>query len=136
MELLICTKCKESKPENPEYFPLHSKKKNGFDSWCRSCRATYRSEIRRGAYRNSISDEDLKSVISSTFECVICGDSGKLVVDHDHKTGAVRGMLCASCNLGLGKFKDDPELLEFARIYLLSSSNVKEADMYLEHRLQ
>ena len=136
MELLTCTKCKEAKLASPEYFPLHNKKKNGLDSWCRNCRATYRSEIRRGFYRNSISDNDLKEVIASTFECVICGNTGKLVVDHDHTTGAVRGMLCSSCNLGLGKFKDDPELLEYARIYLLSSQDHPEAKSYLEGGLQ
>jgi hypothetical protein len=35
-------------------------------------------------------------------------------------------MLCGSCNLGLGKFKDDPQLLEFARIYLLANSDKEE----------
>jgi hypothetical protein len=132
MELLTCTKCKEEKPASSEYFPLHNKKRNGLDSWCRTCRSTYRSEIRRGAYRESISDAALKDIISSTLECVICGENEKLVVDHDHATGEVRGMLCSSCNLGLGKFKDDPELLEYARIYLLSSQDRPEAISYLK----
>lgn len=128
----ICTKCKVDKPLSAEYFPLHNKVKSGFDSWCRSCRATYRSETRRGNYRNMISDEALKDIIETVKECVICGSEENLVVDHCHKTNVVRGMLCNHCNRGLGHFKDDPQLLEFARIYLLSyTDNNAEAEEYL-----
>lgn len=131
MGVLKCTKCKQEKPATAEYFPLHNKKTNGLDSWCRDCRSTYRSEICRGRFRDVISDVELKILKSDTKECVICGSEEKLVVDHDHKTGAIRGMLCNHCNRGLGHFRDDPELLEFARIYLLSSANNKEAEEYL-----
>ncbi len=135
MELLtkICTKCKVDKPLSAEYFPLHNKTKSGFDSWCRNCRSNYRSDTRRGAYRNMISDTLLKDIIETVTECVICGSNEKLVVDHCHVTNKVRGMLCNHCNKGLGHFRDNPELLEFARIYLLSYSNdTTEANQYLE----
>lgn len=42
-----------------------------------------------------------------------------VVVDHDHRTMKVRGLLCYSCNKGLGYFKDDPEIIKKALNYLL-----------------
>ena len=55
--------------------------------------------------------------------CAICqaptGANGKrLAVDHNHQTGVVRGLLCDDCNIGLGKFKDNPNLLATALNYL------------------
>jgi hypothetical protein len=130
--MLTCTRCKQEKPATREFFPVHNKKKNGFDSWCRSCRGNYRAEIRRGAYRSAISDEDLKSLIKNSDSCTICGDNVNLVVDHDHNSGSIRGMLCNRCNKGLGLFRDRPELLEYARIYLLASRDDPEAEEYIQ----
>jgi hypothetical protein len=56
--------------------------------------------------------------------CAICkttkpgGTHRVFMVDHDHKTGAIRGLLCAACNRGLGFFKDDPNYLAAAVVYL------------------
>jgi hypothetical protein len=52
--------------------------------------------------------------------CAICGvkeDGQKLDVDHCHKTKKVRGLLCRSCNIGLGMFKDDQKILHAAYLY-------------------
>jgi len=58
------------------------------------------------------------------YKCDICklpSDSFKewLVVDHNHTTGKVRGLLCKSCNFGLGNFKDSTFNLQNALNYLL-----------------
>jgi hypothetical protein len=127
-----CTRCKTNKPLDAVNFPLHNKTKSGFDSWCRACRATYRSSINRGKFRSVISDEALKEIKATVKKCVICGDETKLVVDHDHKTGKVRGLLCNHCNRGLGHFRDDPTLLEFAAQYLFASANMPQWDKYKE----
>ena len=132
MELLTCTRCNTGKPGTAEFFPPHNKKRNGLDSWCRECRATYRSETNRGKFRAVISDVQLKELKASTTECVICGAAETLVVDHDHKTGKIRGMLCNHCNRGLGHFRDDPMLLEFAAQYLYASADHPNWDKYRE----
>ena len=113
--LMVCTRCKLEKPETSEFFPLHNKKKNGLDSWCRSCRSDYRKETR---IPKGITDITKALKAKVLTECIICGLEKAVVIDHDHKTGNVRGGLCSNCNLGLGHFKDDPDLLRFAALYL------------------
>lgn len=44
--------------------------------------------------------------------------SGVLVVDHDHKTGKVRGLLCHNCNRALGLLKDNKEIIQNCLSYL------------------
>jgi hypothetical protein len=50
--------------------------------------------------------------------CSICGSTDKLVVDHDHISGLIRGKLCVRCNSGLGMFTDSVEKLQKAISYL------------------
>ena len=63
-------------------------------------------------------------------KCAICdkmetrkmkGVIMRLCVDHDHKTGRIRGLLCHDCNSGLGKFHDSSDLLTLAAMYIMES---------------
>ena len=65
--------------------------------------------------------------------CKICGKTvhkapenskdkqNQAVIDHDHKTGKLRGLLCHQCNVGIGNFKDDINRLMNAILYLLKA---------------
>jgi hypothetical protein len=55
--------------------------------------------------------------------CAVCAKPDpvprrRLAVDHCHDTGRVRGLLCGLCNSAIGKFKDDPKMLDKAAAYL------------------
>ena len=79
----------------------------------------------------NLSLEDYEQIVlRQNGKCLICGDLPKvrtdskgrikdrLDVDHCHKTGKVRGLLCHNCNKGLGQFKESLELLKNAVIYM------------------
>ena len=67
----------------------------------------------------------------SNNKCTVCGkehsDELPLNIDHDHKTGEVRGLLCKKCNYGLGFFGDDINLLNNAIKYLKVWENTKRS---------
>lgn len=64
--------------------------------------------------------------------CAVCGSPGiaprgkraKLNVDHDHSTGAIRGLLCHACNAALGRVDDDTNILQLMIDYLAKHSAV------------
>lgn len=63
----------------------------------------------------------------SKENCDLCGEyMKKKNIDHCHKTGIVRGVLCTNCNTALGKLKDDIYLLRKAIKYLKQSKNALE----------
>lgn len=85
-----------------------------------------RAKARKHAlkFRFGITPEHYAAMLKSQDECCgICGAhqsslKQNLSVDHDHETKHVRGLLCGTCNTGLGHFKDNPKLLENALVYI------------------
>lgn len=58
--------------------------------------------------------------------CAICGtqfENEDYRIDHDHNTGEVRGLLCVTCNAGIGLLKDSPEVLANAVRYLYGNGD-------------
>jgi hypothetical protein len=81
--------------------------------------------LRDGYYRRKfgISADEFDELLDKQGGgCAICRKrperDASLHLDHDHETGVVRGILCLSCNQGIGKFRDDAGLLERAAAYL------------------
>lgn len=87
---------------------------------CEECQSHYYSRYHfRKKY--GLGAEDIYAMVEKQQgKCGICGKvpDYPLHVDHDHRTGAIRGLLCAGCNNALGKFGDGIEGLSKAIEYL------------------
>lgn len=138
-----CYKCKTHKELN--CFSKLAKAKDGLQSICKTCVNAYtRKNVEkkrkqdRERYHNfkdkwidqnfkrkyGIGLNDYKLMLKKQKnKCAICHQScpsnRNLSVDHSHKTGIVRGLLCIHCNQAIGHFKDDPLLLKNAIHYLI-----------------
>lgn len=81
----------------------------------------YRKRNNRLQKEYGITQEGYEFLLSNqNNRCAICETISEkpLVVDHNHKTGAVRKLLCNSCNVGIGLFKDSTYLLSKAAAYV------------------
>lgn len=124
--------------KTPEYQEYQSKYREANREKARQTTAQWRNATGRESVKNSV----LKSMYGITLDdynrmseeqlhtCAICkepetairnGKPQKLAVDHCHKTGKVRGLLCWRCNTTLGRYGDDLYIWENFVIYLRSS---------------
>lgn len=71
--------------------------------------------LEHGGYERMLEEQEHRCAICQT---TTPGGKGVFHLDHDHVTKKIRGLLCQSCNYGLGNFKDSPALLQEAIIYL------------------
>lgn len=139
MDKKICTKCKKEKSIT-EFRSRGGKYKHLLKSHCNKCLKEHHKEwckknpervnqyrasedsLHRRCVRRNI---DVKTLFETfekqSYKCKICSVSVTLensAIDHNHNTGELRGVLCKTCNRALGLFKDNPEILEKATVYL------------------
>ena len=129
-----------------QYFTKDASQKDGRSIYCQSCqrrrqkaykkrtpekqksykRKHYSSEKSRDyslRYRYGMTLDQFNTMFEKQDRrCALCksdkSDGKNFVVDHCHKTGKIRGILCSYCNRALGMLKDDPDMLSRAIIYL------------------
>lgn len=135
MKTRICSKCERKLPLTSVYFYVNSCEKSGFGYPCKECKNAYSKNHRRSPRsKKARRKENLRCKFNLTLKqydqmfeqqngkCAICNQidiSGKrLSVDHDHRTGEIRGLLCMNCNLLLGRVESTPELFSKMMKYL------------------
>lgn len=119
--------------ENVEHTSAYSRRwaaenKDKILAYKRSAQSRERSRAWRLSSAFGLTIEDYEAILAHQGGvCAICGrkqadlsTSRRLHVDHSHKSGLVRGLVCWFCNTAIGKFRDDPDLLEKASKYLRS----------------
>lgn len=111
----VCRKCNIEKPLGEFHYDKRTSTRKR--TVCRGCRNEHKRITHiSDAHRLSLLEEQ-------NYSCAICSTPAhsiekRLNVDHDHKTNQVRGLLCTYCNVGLGYFRDDTNLLAEAIKYL------------------
>lgn len=139
-----CTSCQSSKPETDFRMESHGKvgrmckqcNREKSSAWRAANRDRFLAQMREAYDPDRARDYTLRKKYGITLDayksmcaermnrCEICVDEprdGILRVDHCHKTGAIRGLLCDTCNRGIGLLKDDAMTLRSAVSYLTRS---------------
>jgi hypothetical protein len=141
LERKQCRECGASKPLAA--FPLQRGGRSGRHPLCKQCRATQeraryrrdrdrllqdmrsdprrRRRVRRRSLERKYGLDEVGLAALRTRQhglCLVCALARPLVVDHDHRTGEVRGLLCSTCNLAIGELGDHAPHLRSAADYL------------------
>jgi hypothetical protein len=120
-EFKRCQKCSELKPYSA--FSKHIRRADGLENTCRDCRKIHMNIITKEEYQLLLDAQENK--------CAICGVEPEsinkpLVIDHAHdnpEQGA-RGLLCTYCNVALGFFGEDIDILVSAIGYIKRNENI------------
>lgn len=132
--LYTCTRCKEEKLETEFYVRKGRPNGKGRLSECKEC-TKKRTSKRYKKDPDLINDKraaklyglSLQEVVQMRKDangiCAVCNREGlhhhkRLVIDHDHETGAVRGLICSRCNSAIGFLGDNIDNVENLLLYL------------------
>ncbi|HEX2774994.1 MAG TPA: endonuclease VII domain-containing protein [Micromonosporaceae bacterium] len=123
--------CNQIKPL--EDFARTKRSASGVHSYCKPCHNARGKETVERLYgtsrhydltrRYGVGEKEFAELLAEQGEvCAICGAANPQHLDHDHRTGWVRGILCFNCNGGLGQFRDNAGYLTKAISYLRGST--------------
>lgn len=121
----VCPDCQELKPV--EEFPRTRATSSGLHPYCKPCHTLRCARQRKMSgpgdyhrkYRYGLEPDEYQAMLEEQYGlCAICQKKPAEHVDHDHESGAVRGLLCFNCNGGLGQFRDRVDILKKAIAYL------------------
>lgn len=120
----LCRQCYNAGVEAPKATCHPTKPRAGGGGLCRQCYAnlphvkTRAVMVRRLRKYNLPEDRYLAMLAEQGGLCAICRGRVPGAIDHDHKTGLVRGLLCRPCNSGIGHMGEDVTALAAAIAYL------------------
>ena len=138
----LCTLCKEVK-ELAQFSAEMIYGKTRVPSWCKACESKRAKEYNHRVYDPLLTRhrylQQKHGITLAEYEAMLIAQGGlcascrheetaihhrtknlyPLVVDHDHKTGKIRGLLCVACNQSLGLLEEDPERIQALLNYLL-----------------
>jgi len=127
-----CKQCSTTKPVSDFGIRIWGSNGIGYHLRCKDCMNARRRELHdKDKNRNELLkarfgidlSEYNQMFIAQNGCCAICekpqsAEKRNFSVDHDHKTGIIRGLLCENCNRALGQFKDSTIILDKAKEYL------------------
>ena len=116
-----CSKCWKVKPLSEFY--KNKRNPDGLQPTCKKCATKATTAHKRQTVSKCSQLEYDTLFVLQAGKCAICGKHNSdlkrnLAADHCHTTNKVRGLLCSTCNMGLGYFKDSQTLLLEAIAYL------------------
>lgn len=109
----LCKTCYDQKYQKDNNKTVNARKRK----WAKENPDRIRAQRLR--HRYGIEQDRYQAILNAQDGlCKICNEASATDVDHNHETGEVRGILCGDCNRALGLFKEKPEALERAIMYL------------------